>query len=164
MGRGPYFACQIRHNELYLLRHHQLPPPKDFTQHGHQSLLDNETVLHDVCTYLTSQALGTVTPLVFCQHVNNVILPAIGIKATICKSTAQQWLRFKLGYQCRESKKGVYMDGHERPDVIKEREEFIKKIFKDFEPYVGCVHCSKHHISDYCMLIKFNGILSRQDT
>ncbi len=31
--------------------------------------------------------------------------------------TAQCWL-YKLGWWCTELKKGVYMDGHERPDVI----------------------------------------------
>ena len=159
MGKGPYFARQIRHNELYLLRHHQLPPPKTFIRHGHHTLLDNESVMHNVRTYLASQALGTVTPWTFCQHVNNVILPALGIEATISESTAQRWLRLKLGYECREARKGVYMDGHERPDVIKEREEFIKLIFETFEPYVGCVYCSEHQMSDYCTLIKSDGIL-----
>ena len=159
MGKGPYFACQIRHNELYLLRHRQLPPPKAFIWHGHQTLLDNESILHNVRTYLASQALGTITPLTFCQHVNNVILPALGIEATITKLTAQRWLRLKLGYKCKEAKKGVYMDGHERPDVIKEREEFIGKIFNKFEWYIGHVHCPEHQMSDYCMLIKIDGIL-----
>lgn len=89
MGKGPYFAHQIRHNECYLLKHCQLPPPKSFTWHGHHTLLDNELILHDVWTYLASQTLGTVTPWTFCQHVNKVILPALGIDATITESTAQ---------------------------------------------------------------------------
>jgi len=159
MGKGPYFARQIRHNELYLLRHRQLPPPKTFVRHGHHTLLDNESILHDVRTYLASQALGIVTPWTFCQHVNNIILPALGIKATISESTAQRWLRFKLGYECREAKKGIYMDGHERPDVIKEREAFLGQIFNRFEWYVGRVHCPEHQMSDYRMSIKFDGDL-----
>lgn len=50
-------------------------------------LLDNEAILHDVYTYLTSQNLSTVTPLIFSQHVDTVILPALGINATISEST-----------------------------------------------------------------------------
>jgi hypothetical protein len=159
MGKGPYFARQIQHNELYLLRHRQLPPPKMFIQHGHHTLLDNKSVMHNVHTYLVSQALGAVTPWTFCQHVNHVILPALGIEATITELTAQRWLRLKLGYKCKEARKGIYMDGHERPDVVKEREEFIKQIFDKFEPYIGCVYCSEHQMSDYRMLIKSDGIL-----
>ena len=107
MGKGPYFACQIRHNEHYLLKHCQLLPPKSFTWHGHHTLLDNESILHDVQTYLVSQTLGTVTPWTFCQHINKVILPALGINATITESTAQQWLLdSSLGMSVRKPKKG----------------------------------------------------------
>jgi len=36
IGKGPYFACQIQHNELYLLWHHELPPPKCRVCHGYR--------------------------------------------------------------------------------------------------------------------------------
>jgi hypothetical protein len=51
------------------------------------------------------------------------------------------------------------MDGHKHPDVIKEREDFLGKIFNDFELYVGCIHFFEPQISDSCPLIKFDGIL-----
>ena len=34
MGRGLYFAHQICRHELYLIKHHQLPPCKGYTQKG----------------------------------------------------------------------------------------------------------------------------------
>jgi len=143
MGKGPYFAHQIRQLELYLKRYQHLPPPKKFTKHAHHMLLDNECILHDMRVYLAAQALGTVTPRAMSQHVNEVILPALQIKGTVLESTAQRWLRFKLGYQCKESKKGLYVDGHECPDVIKERNDFIEQISNRYEQYVGRVQCSK---------------------
>jgi hypothetical protein len=82
--------------------------------------------------YLVTQDLGSVNPRMLCQHINDVILPALDIKATISESTAQRWLRFKLGYECKESKKGIYIDGHEHPDVIKERSEFVEEILNRF--------------------------------
>jgi len=133
MAKGPYFACQIRQNELYLLRYHRLPPPKSYTRHGHHTLLDNEAILHGVRMYLAAQGLGTITPRTLCQEVNTVILPALEVTGTISESTAQQWLRCKLGYQSKEAKKGVYIDGHERLDVIKERQEFVDLIFNKYE-------------------------------
>jgi len=92
--------------------------------------------LHDVRVYLTAQSLGTVTPLMLCHHVNKTLLPALGIEATITESTAQRWLKYRLGYKCKEAKKGVYIDGHERLDVIKEREAFIDQIDR-YEWYVA---------------------------
>lgn len=76
--------------------------------------------------YLTTQTLGTITPLALCQHLNTVILPALEIKGTIVEYTAQHWLKYKLRYVCKEAKKGVYIDGHEHPDVIKKRKEFLE--------------------------------------
>jgi hypothetical protein len=134
MGKGAYFARQIRHNTLYLKRHQRLPPPKAYTFHGYRTLLDNESILHDVRMYLAAQSLGTVSPRALCLHVNNTILPALGIDGKIVESTAQRWLKFRLGYECKEAQKGMYVDGHERPDVIKERTEFIDKLINTYEP------------------------------
>ena len=136
MGKGIYFARQTRYHALYLLKHRHLPPRKEYTRHGQYTLLDNEMVLHDVRVYLAAQSLGTVSPRTLRDHVNNIILPALEVKATISESTAQRWLKFKLGYECKEAKKGIYIDGHERPDVIKEREGFIDQI-KAYERYVA---------------------------
>ncbi len=128
MGKGPYFARQIRYTELYLLKHRHLPPHKVHAREGHHSLLDNESVLHKVRVYLATCVLGNVTPHALCQHVNGVVLPALGIQGSIVESTAQRWLKFRLGYQCKEAKHGIYIDGHERPDVIEEREKFISEL------------------------------------
>ena len=41
--------------------------------------------------------------------------------------TARIWLN-KLGYQYTYIKKGVFLDGHERPDVVEYRAQFLKKV------------------------------------
>src|SRR6266851_7589037 len=124
MGKGSYFAHQIQRNTIHLMQHHHLPLPSTYTQNGYQMLLNNEHILHDVRVYLAVQSLGAVSPHTLCHHVNNIILPALRINGKIVKSTAQRWLRFRLGYECKESRKGMYVDGHECPDVIKERSDF----------------------------------------
>ena len=90
-------------------------------------LLDNESILHNVCIYLAAQSLGTVSPHALCHHVNDIILPALWIDGKIIESTAQCWLKFRLGYECKEAYKGMYIDGHEHLDVIKERDVFINE-------------------------------------
>ena len=130
MGKGEYFARRIRQNEKYLAKHGRLPPSKKFARHGQYTLLDNESVLHGVHRYLAAQNLGTITPHLLCCHVNNVIIPALELtpkKATISERTAINWLK-KLGYTCKDVKKGVYFDGHERPDVIEARKKFLAEI------------------------------------
>ncbi|KAG2039891.1 hypothetical protein BDR03DRAFT_1008574 [Suillus americanus] len=81
MGKGPYFARQICNNERYLSRYHSLPPRKDSAYRGHATLLDNKAVVQSVCQYLASQNLGTITPHNLCNHINKVIIPALGLTA-----------------------------------------------------------------------------------
>jgi hypothetical protein len=129
----------VRYFELYLLKNRCLPLPKAYVRGSHHSLLDNEAVLHDVRVYLATQTLGTVTPRALCKHINAVILPALEIKGTIVESTAQRWLKYRLGYECKETKKGVYIDGHERPDVIVERKTFLG-VLSSYERCVACTN------------------------
>jgi hypothetical protein len=132
MGKGVYFARQIRQNEEYLAKHGRLCPSKESAQHGQYTLLDNESVVHGVRRYLAAQNLGSITPHLICRHVNKVIIPALDLtmkKATISERTAINWLK-KLGYTCKDVKKGVYFDGHERPDVIEARKKFLTELTK----------------------------------
>jgi len=130
MGKGIYFAHQIREKEAYLLRHHHLPPSKVDAHHGQYTLLDNEAVFHAVQRYLAAQNLGTITPHLLCRHVNDVILLALEMtkkNGSISERTAINWLK-KLGYVCKDIKKGVYHDGHERPDVVEARKKFLEEM------------------------------------
>ena len=133
MGKGSYFAHQICHNTLYLQQYHHLPPPKVYAWNGYRMLLNNESILHDVRAYLAAQSLGAVSPCTLCHHINNIILLALGINGKIIESTAWHWLRFRLGYECKESRKGMYVDGHEHLDIIKERSDFIDKLLNKYE-------------------------------
>ena len=48
--------------------------------------------------------------------------------------TARNWLH-KLGFEYKDVKKDVFIDGHERPDVVQDRENFLK-VMKELEPYL----------------------------
>jgi len=63
------------------------------------------------------------------KQVNTVIIPSLGLDLNgqkISESTAQRWLA-KLGYELKEVKKGVYVDGHEREDVVAYRQKFLEQ-------------------------------------
>jgi len=63
------------------------------------------------------------------KQVNTIILPSLGLDAAgqkISDGAARRWLR-KLGYELKECKKGIYVDGHEREDVVAYRKEFLDK-------------------------------------
>ena len=71
-------------------------------------------------TYLLDLPVAEITLAKFHHTLNKWILPLFGYMLRgggLSMHTAQCWL-YKLGWWCTELKKGVYMDGHERPDVI----------------------------------------------
>lgn len=80
--------------------------------------------------WLGQQKLGSVTPAIFQRALNNDILPSrnVVLKRPLSNRTARRWL-VKLGYRRVELKKGTYVDGHEREDVVKYRdEEFLPRL------------------------------------
>lgn len=138
VGKDQYHARQIRANERYLIKYGRLPPSKREQQHGQYTLLDNQAILLGVRRYLAAQGLGTITPRELCRHVNEAICPALGLtgkNAVISERTAINWLH-KLGYSYTEVRKGLYFDGHERPDVVEARVKFLGKM-KDYERYLS---------------------------
>lgn len=67
--------------------------------------------------------MSQVSPCVLQDHVNEEILS----NGKISLSTTERWLR-KLGYQPRIHCKDIYMDGHEREDVVITRKAFLERV------------------------------------
>ena len=65
----------------------------------------------------------------FCQWVNECLLTTQtlepGYPRRISVETARKWL-LELGFTVMEHKKGTYVDGHERPDVVQYRSKFLR--------------------------------------
>ncbi len=58
---------------------------------------------------------------------NKIILPGLGFVSppTIHINTAKNYLK-ELGYKYAEVKKDIYIDGHEREDVVAYRKIFLE--------------------------------------
>ena len=54
-----------------------------------------------------------------------MILPALGLEATISEDTGHRWLQ-KLEYSRCAVAKSAYIDGHERPDVVTSCSGFLQ--------------------------------------
>ena len=74
------------------------------------------------------------------EAINSVIISEDDNPKEVKKSesirarTAQNWLH-KLGFSWKDVKKSVFLDGHEREDVIEDRHRFLQ-IMKDYAPYI----------------------------
>lgn len=74
---------------------------------------------------------GKITPKLYRTFVNNTLFSQMKITASISEKTSRVWLR-KLGFIPQSRKKGIYFDGHEHPDVLEYRTNFLKKM-EEFE-------------------------------
>ena len=74
-------------------------------------------------------------PCKLCRYVNQFLFPKLQIEDTISETTAVHWLK-KLGFKLSHVQKGVYVDGHEQPDVVEARKKFINYMETHVFPYV----------------------------
>ena len=67
----------------------------------------------------------------FCQWVNEELLPNAtlepGFPRKVGVETARKWMH-EMGFQVLTSKKGSFVDGHERPDVVEYRKRFLRRM------------------------------------
>ena len=118
-GSSGHFACRIRLLACHYQIFEQLPREREGGIRNACSILKNEAVRRASRAWLIQQQKGKVTPVKFQKGLNEIILPSLSIYPSkpLCERTARHWL-VKLGWQCTKIKKGVYVDGHERADIV----------------------------------------------
>ena len=84
-----------------------------------------------VCENSYKKGELNMTSQMFCQWVNtqllmNCNLPP-GFPRSISPRTAIHWLH-ALGFRSSQHRKGTFVDGHEREDVICSRDLYVKRI------------------------------------
>ena len=119
-GSSTHFARRIRALARHYQNFEQLPVEHHGGRKNAKSLLKDETIKAAARTWLTEQPVGSITPQNFAHGLNTQVLPSLGVSLTkpLCERTAHHWL-IQLGWSHTVLHKGVYMDGHEREDVIK---------------------------------------------
>lgn len=133
-GEGEWFARCIRE----LARHYQifedLPTERRGGSQIGRSWIHHEGVRPRVRDFLKSLPAGKVTPRALVKHINDVIFPELSItpRKPLSERTGQRWL-LKMGWRHSLVRKGVYMDGHERADVVKYRDEEFLPLMKKYE-------------------------------
>ena len=98
-------------------------------------ILDDEELKHKAATWVRSnlsiKGQPNMTASKFCDWVNTELLPSAsmppGCPLQIAQRTATRWFH-DLGFRPQSHKKGIYIDGHERPDVTEYRSLYIRKL------------------------------------
>ena len=108
------------------------------TKQGHykwKCLLNDEELRLNAAMWAREHAYkkgaANMTAGMFCQWVNDELLPSHVLPSNLPRSisvqTTNRWLHH-LGFTLHSHKKVLYVDGHERDDVVKSREEYLRLI------------------------------------
>ena len=102
-----------------------------------KSLIEDEDVKAACRSWLQSQHTDSITALYFSKWVceNLSLASRLPRPVSISERTATRWLG-RLNYSFGEYRKGLYFDGHERPDVVAYRESFLKRM-EDRLPFIA---------------------------
>ncbi|CAB4416861.1 unnamed protein product [Rhizophagus irregularis] len=131
-GKGVYHARCIRSWAHEYVMSCQIP----YSRWGHHakiwSFLWDEGILLQVKSYIREHKWD-ISPQMLIIQMNEVILPGLGFapSPTIHINTARNYLK-ELGYTYAKVKKGIYIDGHEREDVVAYRKIFLEQM-SEFE-------------------------------
>ena len=100
-----------------------------------QCVHNSEDVNHKAAEWVREHAFvrgePNMTAQSFCSWVNDTLLPSSHLQPhfprSISLQTGVRWLHH-LGFKPVNHKKGVYIDGHEREDVVHHRKSFLKSL------------------------------------
>ena len=78
------------------------------------------------------KGLPNMTAATYCSWVVSVLLPQVRLHHPqvlqyVSDCTARRWL-LQLGFEPASTKKGVFIDGHERSDVVEYRKLYLRKL------------------------------------
>ncbi|CAG8486586.1 8750_t:CDS:2 [Dentiscutata erythropus] len=129
-NKGDYMSrCIRKWGDLYIKSGELL----SYRQGKHKksiSLLDDDNFLEGCQEWLRQQSPESRSPRALKMYIEETLLPKIGhTKDIISEKTCHTYMH-ALGYKYDERKKGVYYDGHERPDVVLYRKGWLERMFK----------------------------------
>jgi hypothetical protein len=128
-GGGKYRAAAIRSWASAFRVSGALPLYEQGKHPKRASLIDEEEVQRDCIAFLRSQKDDERTALSFCRWFSDVyFVLRYGMRRAkdLSENTARTWFK-KLGWYMWGKKKGLYVDGHEREDVVNYRKIFATR-------------------------------------
>jgi hypothetical protein len=124
-----YTARKIRKWAEFFLQNRCLPGHSQGKHIKIKSLVFDEDVASKCRQFLKKQINDAITGQSFAHWINNNLhieadLPRL---VGICSRTAMRWLH-TLGMSYMQYTKGLYINGHERPDVVSYRDAFLERM------------------------------------
>jgi hypothetical protein len=129
-GRGTNHARRIREWVIDFLRWRDLPIPR--LNRKRRTVLDDEDIAEEMKGRMMEKAARgflkaeDVVDIVASPEMQTIFARKGIVKPSISVNTGVRWLE-KLGWTYGKLKNGMYLDGHERDDVVEYRKAFVER-------------------------------------
>ena len=127
-GRGKHRARRICKWVMDFLKWRDLPIHEMNRKRG--TIIDDEDIAEEIQSRLMAKGSSLkaedVVDIVASPEMQAIFTRKGITKASICVRTAHRWLE-KLGWTHGKTKNGMYLDGHERLDVVEYRKSFVER-------------------------------------
>jgi len=132
LEKGPWFSRRLREWAAAFIEEEKTLPLNPYGT-WNRSRIDDEDLKQEVLTHL--QGIGKyISAADISRYMGrHDVRERYGMKKGISERTARNWLH-RLGYRWTLEPSGQYVDGHERDDVVKYRQEVFLPRWIAFEP------------------------------
>jgi hypothetical protein len=137
-GRGEWFSQQLQEWSCAFIEDDTFLPTSATGCHN-TSIIDDEDLQLELCAHLQSIGKYVVSQDIVQFMEQPDIQTCYGLKKGISEWRGRNWMN-KLGYWWTEDKKGQYVDGHKRDDIIEYWQKIFLPIWKALEPYLQNWH------------------------
>ena len=129
--KGDYMSRCIRTWGKYFLLNGELPVNQQGKHTKIECLLDSEDFVNQCQKWLRQQKPESRLPKELKNYIEETVFPKMTgyiKKDTISEETCRKYMHI-WGYKYDEKRKDVFYDGHERPDVVQYRKEWLNRMF-----------------------------------
>ena len=128
-GNQAWTAKNIRQWANFFLAHQELPASNQGKHQKKASIIDDDDIRLACLTWLRGTDPNQITGKTFTDWICTSLHLELDLPnpLMITERQATRWLS-KLGFSLKCPQKGIYVDGHERDDVVKYRKQFLQRM------------------------------------
>ncbi|KAF9779751.1 hypothetical protein BJ322DRAFT_991163, partial [Thelephora terrestris] len=121
LGQGISCSRRLRAWGKDFIRDRSALPYHNHARSGRGSLLDNIDFVEELVAYIAGIGLYVSAQAITDFMKKPELIERYHILEPVALSTAREWMS-KLNFAWRQTPKGTYLDGHERPDIVHYRQ------------------------------------------
>lgn len=129
MGRGPWLAHELRRWTLDFVENDNVLPTNRYGA-WNVSRIEDEDLAADIQLHLQSKGKYFRSADIIDFLAQPDIQRKYGLTNNISHATAKRWMQ-AMDYRYGKGKNGMYIDGHEREDVVRYRQETFLPLWTD---------------------------------